>query len=160
MPTAEPITIPVGYLDIAGLDDVTYRELTERHAWLVETIASVGPGANHHGVRTAALVLPAVINELDTRARTYANAANQPYWCKCGFQCVGLAAFDAHMDNFPPESPDSRAHREIDAPDAIEQLDGDKHDEVPEEELRQEAGRYLADLDTQAGQEDGDEPAP
>jgi hypothetical protein len=78
MATAEPATLPIGYLDIAGLDDVTYRELAERRAWLLDAIASAGPGANHHGVRTATLVLPAIINELDTRARTYSKAAGKP----------------------------------------------------------------------------------
>ena len=114
MATTEPTTTPVGYLDIAGLDEVTYRELADRRAWLLDAIASAGPGANHHGVRTAALVLPAVLNELDTRARTYAKAAGHSYWCTCGYTCTGLAAFDSHLDDFPPESSDSRAHREID----------------------------------------------
>lgn len=159
MATAELTTMPAGYLDIAGLDDVTYQELAERRAWLLESIASVGPGANHHGVRTAALVLPAVINELDTRARTYAKAANRPYRCTCGFACTGLAAFDAHMDAYPPESPDSQAHREVDALDAAGQPDSDKHDGIPEGYLAQEAGRYFADPDVQAGQDGGDGPA-
>jgi hypothetical protein len=159
MATAEPTTIPAGYFDIAGLDDVTYRELTDRHAWLLDAIASAGPGANHHGVRTAALVLPAVINELDTRARTYAKAAGHPYWCTCGYTCTGLAPFDAHMDAYPPESPDSQAHREVDAPDAAGQPGSGKHNGVPEGYLQQEAERYFADPDVQAGQDGGDGPA-
>ena len=159
MATAEPTTVPAGYLDIAGLDEVTYRELADRRAWLLDAIASAGPGANHHGVRTAALVLPAVINELDTRARTYSKAAEKPYWCTCGYACTGLAAFDAHLDAYPPESPGNQAHREVDAPDADGQPDNETHDGIPEGYLQQEAGRYFADLDVQAGQDGGDGPA-
>jgi hypothetical protein len=108
--TAEPTTAPVGYLDVAGLDHVTYRELTDRRAWLLRVIGLAGAGTNNAGARTAAVVLPVVINELDTRARTYKAAADHPYWCECGFSCTGLAAFDNHMDLFPPHSD---AHKEV-----------------------------------------------
>ncbi len=118
-----------------------------------------GRGANHHGVRTAAIVLPAVLTELDTRARTYAKAAGKPYWCTCGYACTGLAAFDAHMDAYPPESPGSQDHREVDPPDAAGQPDSDKHAGVTEGYLQQEAERYFADPDVQAGPDGGDEPA-
>ncbi len=107
--TPRPSTAPAGYLDVAGLDHVSYRELTDRRAWLLDAITSAAPGAGHHGARTAALVLPAILTELDTRARTYAAAADHPYSCTCGFTCTGLAAFD----NYPPESPDSDAHQEL-----------------------------------------------
>ena len=113
MPAAEPVTVPAGYLDVADLDHVTYRELTDRRTWLLNAIAAAPPGANHHGVRTAALVLAAVLTELDTRARAYAAAADHPYSCACGFTCTGLATFDDHLDNYPPESPDSAAHPEL-----------------------------------------------
>jgi hypothetical protein len=159
MATAEPVTVPEGYLDVAGLDDVTYRELADRRAWLLDVIASAGPGADHHGVRTAATVLPAVLTELDTRARTYAKAADHPYSCTCGYTCTGLAAFDAHMDAYPPESPGSQAHREVDAPGTAGQPDSDKHNGVPEGYLQQEAERYFAGLDVQAGPDGRDGPA-
>jgi hypothetical protein len=109
----EPITAPAGYLEVADLDHVSYRELAGRRAWLLEAIASAGPGANHHGVRTAAVVLPVVLTELDQRARTYAAVAGHQYSCTCGFHCIGLAAFDEHMDTYPPEAPDSPAHQEL-----------------------------------------------
>jgi hypothetical protein len=95
------------------VDHVTYRELTDRRAWLLDVVAAVGPGANNVGARTAAVVLPTVLNELDTRAHAYKAAAGHAYSCTCGFSCIGLAAFDAHMDRYPPESPDSNAHQEM-----------------------------------------------
>jgi hypothetical protein len=113
MPTAEPTTAPPGYLEITDLDHVPYRKLADRRAWLLDAISSAGPGADHHGVRTAAIVLPAVLAELDMRSRTYKAAADHPYQCTCGFSCIGLAAFDHHMDNYPPEAPDSHAHQEL-----------------------------------------------
>jgi hypothetical protein len=113
MASAEPTTAPAGYLEVADLDHVTYSELADRRAWLLEAISSVGRGASHHGVRTAAIVLPAVLTELDQRARAYVAAADHLYWCTCGYTCTGLAAFDSHMDHYPPESPDSLAHREV-----------------------------------------------
>jgi hypothetical protein len=108
-----PATAPAGYLDITDLDHVTYRELANRRVWLLDAIGSAGPGADHHGVRTAAIVLPAVLTELDMRSRTYKAAADHPYRCSCGFSCTGLAAFDDHLDTYPPESPDSHAHQEL-----------------------------------------------
>ena len=113
MPAAEPVTAPAGYLDVADLDHVTYRELADRRAWLLDAISAAGPGADHHGIRTAAIVLPTVLSELDLRSRTYKAAAGHPYRCTCGYTCTGLAAFDSHMDNFPPEAPDSHAHQEL-----------------------------------------------
>jgi hypothetical protein len=112
MATAEPATAPAGYLDVADLDHVTYRELAERRAWLLKVISLAGPGANNAGARTAAVVLPTVLNELDTRARTYKAAADHSYSCSCGFHCTGLTAFDQHMDSYPPGHPDSDAHVE------------------------------------------------
>ncbi len=112
MTAAEPITVPDGYFDVADLDQVTYQELADRRAWLLNTIGSAGPGANHQGARTAALVLPAVIAELDLRGRSYAKAASLSYSCSCGFSCTGLAAFDAHLDKYPPEGLDGDAHQE------------------------------------------------
>jgi hypothetical protein len=111
--TAEPTTAPAGYLDVAGLDEVTYRELADRRAWLLDVIAAAGPGTNNAGARIAAAVLLTVLNELDTRARTYKSAADHPYSCACGFRCIGLAAFDDHIDNYPPEAPDSHEHQEL-----------------------------------------------
>ena len=102
MALTESTTAPAGYLDVADLDHVTYRELADRRSSLLKVISLAGPGANNAGARTAAVVLPVVINELDTRARTHKAAADHPYWCECGFQCTGLAAFDNHMDRFPP----------------------------------------------------------
>jgi hypothetical protein len=84
---------------------VSFRELAGRRAWLLDAIGSAGPGANHHGVRTAALVLPAVIAELDLRGRTYAKSSSLPFSCTCGFSCTGLAAFDDHLDQYPPGGP-------------------------------------------------------
>jgi hypothetical protein len=84
------------------VDHVTYRELTDRRAWLLDVVAAVGPGANNVGARTAAVVLPTVLNELDTRAHAYKAAAGHAYSCTCGFSCIGLAAFDAHMDHYHP----------------------------------------------------------
>jgi hypothetical protein len=111
--TAEPTTAPEGYLDVVGLDEVTFRELADRRTWLLDVITAAGPGTNNAGARTSAVVLSTVLNELDTRARTYKAAAGHSYSCTCGFQCVGLAAFDDHMDNYPPGSPDSQAHQEL-----------------------------------------------
>jgi hypothetical protein len=111
--TAEPATAPAGYLDVADLDEVTFRELTDRRAWLLDVIGAAGPGANNAGARTAAVVLPTVLAELDMRARTYKAAADHSYSCACGFTCTGLAAFDEHMDNYPPEAPESHAHQEL-----------------------------------------------
>jgi hypothetical protein len=113
MVTAEPTTAPEGYLDVAGLDEVTFRELADRRAWLLDVITAAGPGTNNAGARTAAVVLPTVLNELDIRARAYRAAAGHSYSCSCGFQCIGLAAFDDHLDSYPPESPDGHAHQEL-----------------------------------------------
>ena len=113
MAVTEPTTAPVGYLEVAGLDHVAYRELADRRAWLLRVIGLAGPGANNPGARTAAVVLPVVINELDSRARTYKAAASHSYSCTCGFTCIGLGAFDDHMDCYPPESPDGPAHEEL-----------------------------------------------
>jgi hypothetical protein len=111
--TAEPTTAPPGYLDVAGLDEVTFRELAERREWLLDVIGRAGPGANDAGARTAAVVLPAILAELDTRARTYKAAAEHSYSCACGFTCTGLAAFDGHLDQYPPEAFDSHVHQEL-----------------------------------------------
>ncbi len=113
MTSAEPATAPAGYLDVADLDHVTYRELAARRAWLLTVITAAAPGADNPAVRTAATVLPAVLTELDTRARTYRIAADREYSCTCGHTCTGLAAFDDHLDNYPPESPHSQAHQEL-----------------------------------------------
>ncbi len=110
---AEPPVLSAGYLEVAGLDAVSYRELTDRHAWLVDTIAAAGPGTGHPSVLPAALALVAVLTELDTRAGGYRRNADVPYWCSCGYQCTGLAAFDLHLDQYPAEGPGSGAHEEV-----------------------------------------------
>jgi hypothetical protein len=109
----EPVEVPAGYLEVAGLEFVPFRELADRREWLLDTIGSAGAGANHPGVRTAALVLPAVLTELDTRGRLYMASADRRYWCSCGFGCTGLADFDRHLDQYPPEHPGSDAHVEV-----------------------------------------------
>src|SRR5262245_43947154 len=109
----EPVVVPAGYLEVAGLDHVPFRELAERRDWLLDAIGSASPGADHPGARTAALVLPAVLTELDTRGRLYAASTDRRYWCSCGFGCTGLAGFDQHLDQFPPEHPDSEGHVEV-----------------------------------------------
>ncbi len=113
MTAAEPAIAPAGYLDVAALDEVTYRELADRRAWLLGVIGSAGPGADNPGARTAAIVLPAVLTELDARGRTYAACRDHEYSCACGFTCTGLAAFDEHLDRFPPEEPGSHEHQEL-----------------------------------------------
>lgn len=104
--------VPTGYLEVAGLDDVCYRELTDRYRWLVDAIKAAGPGAGHPGILPAGLALVAVITELDTRASRYRRNADRPCWCSCGFYCIGLAEFEQHLDNYPPEGPDGHAHNE------------------------------------------------
>jgi hypothetical protein len=142
MAAAEPTAARDGYLDVAGLEEVSYRELTDRYTWLLTTIGSVRPETDHPGIRAAALALVAVLTELHNRARAYAVHRDRWYWCSCGFGCQGLAAFEQHTDQYPPGAQDS-----------------ENHDEVPEEFLEQEAERYFADLNVLAGQEGGDGPA-
>jgi hypothetical protein len=110
--------VPEGYLDVAGLDYLSWRELADRHVWLLDAIRAAGPGSDVRmpGVRAAALALVAVLAELDLRARVYEATADHRYWCSCGFTCTGLAAFDKHMDpHLPgrPGRPGSDIHDEI-----------------------------------------------
>lgn len=106
---------PAGYLAVAALDFVPWRELADRHAWLLEQIKAAGTGQDVRlpGIRAAALALVAVLAELDLRARGYKAAADHQYWCACGFACTGLAAFDDHLDPYPPGSPGSDTHHEV-----------------------------------------------
>ncbi len=98
-----PAAAPAGYLDVAALDFVTWQELAARRAWLLDAIGSAGPGPDVQlpGIRAAALALVAVLDELGLRARTYQAAADQQYWCSCGFTCRGLAGLDLHIDQYP-----------------------------------------------------------
>jgi len=102
--------VPTGYLEVTGMDEVTWRELTGRRAWLLRAIGSAGPDTDVPSMRAAALALTAVITEQDTRVRTYAAFSDSPYSCTCGFRCSGLAAIDEHLDEFPL---DSDAHNEV-----------------------------------------------
>jgi hypothetical protein len=106
---------PPGYLDVARLDEVPWHELSERHTWLLDAIRSAGPGPDVRlpGIRAASLALVAILAELDDRARVYEAAVNHRYECSCGFTCQGLAAFDLHMDQYPPGTPDSNNHNEV-----------------------------------------------
>lgn len=106
---------PTGYLDVAALDFVPWQELADRRIWLLNAIESAGPGPDVRlpGGRAAALALVAVLAELDTRARAHEAGAGHHYWCTCGFTCVGLAAFDNHMDPFPSGGHGSDEHEEI-----------------------------------------------
>lgn len=102
--------VSAGYLEVTGMDEVTWRELTARRAWLLRALGSAEPGAEVPGIRAAALALTAVITEQDTRVRTYAAYPDRPYSCTCGFRCSGLAAIDEHLDEF---APGSDAHDEV-----------------------------------------------
>jgi hypothetical protein len=105
---------PAGYLAVAGLDEVSWRELAARRLWLLAAVGAAGPGADHPGVRAGALALAAVIAELDARARNYAADPDSPRWCQCGYSCQGLAAIDNHLDQFPDLDDDH--HHEISRP--------------------------------------------
>jgi hypothetical protein len=109
----EPTLVPAGHLEVSGLEDVSFRDLAERREWLLRAIGSTEPGADHPGVRAATLVLVAVIAELDTRARRFTASRRRSYGCLCGFRCEGLASFEEHLDQFPPEGPDGETHYEI-----------------------------------------------
>ena len=98
---------------VTGLDELSWRELAARRAWLLAVIAAAGPGADHRGAAAGALVLAAVIAELAARARNYAAHADGLRWCGCGFLCRGLAAIDHHLDQFDP---DDDNHYEVDQP--------------------------------------------
>jgi GntR family transcriptional regulator len=100
---------PPGYLAVTGLDEVSWRELAARRAWLLAWLAAAEPGSDHRGNRAAALALAAVLPELDARASSYAADPDSPRWCTCGFHCRGLAALDDHLDQFP----DDDAHLEV-----------------------------------------------
>jgi hypothetical protein len=123
--------VPAGYLDVAGLDFVPWQELADRHAWLLDAIKSARPGPDVRlpGIRAAALALVAVLAELDLRARGYEAAADHRYWCSCGFVCQGLAAFDAHMDYYPPGEPGTGEHAEV-SEESLEQ-EAEAHSPAP-----------------------------
>ena len=109
---AEPTTAPAGYHEVTSLEDVSFKELTDRHAWLLNAIGAVRPDSDHPGVRAAALALVAVLTELHSRATRYAASRDHPYRCACGFSAIGLAAFEEHFDRYPPEGPNS-GHIEV-----------------------------------------------
>ena len=120
MAATEPTTAPAGYLEVADLEEVSFKELTHRRVWLLDAIGSVPPDTDHPGIRAAALALVAVLTELHNRARRYAATRDHTYWCLCGFHSVGLAAFEVHFDQYPPEAPEG-AHIEVTEDYAAEQ---------------------------------------
>ena len=94
---------PLDCLAVASLGELSTAELAGRRASLLRALGSA-PAGGAEGALAAALALAAVIVEQDQRARAYAGHWDTPYRCTCGYRCLGLDAFDSHLEEFPDDS--------------------------------------------------------